>query len=136
MSGSARSGGDGPQSPDVQARAIKVIDLLLAGGANINLRVTNSRTHTGKMTAYIQGRDHEGQTALFAAAESGWNDVTKHLLEHGADPTLQDAASKLALDYARAPRPSGPGAQQPPAGAAAAARAATVALLASVPPKS
>jgi ankyrin repeat protein len=135
MSGSARSGGDGPQKDDVQARAVKVIDLLLDAGANINARVTDSRTHTAKMVAYIQGRDHEGQTALFAAAESGWGDVVKHLLSRGADPTIRDAAGKTALDYARTPRPAGPGAQAGAAGPAAASRAAAVAILESVTPK-
>ena len=135
MSGSARSGGDGPQPPDVQARALKVIDLFLDAGANINARVTDSHTHTAKMTAYIQGRDHEGQTALFAAAESGWDQVTKHLVDRGADPALRDASGKTPLDYARVPRPSGPGARTGPAGPAAAARAATVAYLEALGPK-
>ena len=132
MSGSARSGGDGPQKEDVQARAVRTIDLLLAAGANINARVTMSRTYTAKMTAYIQGRDHEGQTALFAAAESGWDQVTKHLVERGAQAAAVDAEGKLAIDYARSPRPSGPGSQAGPAGPVAAARAATVAYLESL----
>jgi hypothetical protein len=135
MSGSARSGGDGPQREDVQVRAVRVIDLLLDNGANINARVTNSRTHTAKLVAYVQGRDHEGQTALFAAAESGWGDVVKHLLSRGADPTLRDAAGKTALDYARSPRAAGPGAQTGAAGPAAASRAAAVAILESVTTK-
>jgi uncharacterized protein len=134
MSGSGRSGGDGPQRPDVQDRAVRVIDLFLDAGANINARVTNSRTHTAKMVAYVQGRDHEGQTALFAAAESGWGDVVKHLLSRGADPTVRDAAGKTALDYARTPRAAGPGA---PANnrAATESRAAAIAILESVTPK-
>ena len=136
MSGSARSGGDGPQKEDVQSHSVKVIDELLDAGANINARVTDSRTHTAKMTAYIQGRDHEGQTALFAAAESGWDQVTRHLVERGADPTLRDAAGKTPLDYARTPRPAGPGAQNGAAGPAAAARAATVSYLESLGSKS
>ena len=135
MSGSARSGGDGPQRPDVQVHAVKVIDLFLDAGANINARVTDSRTHTSKMTAYVQGRDHEGQTALFAAAESGWDQVTKHLVDRGADPTLRDASGKTPLDYAKAPRPAGPGAQNGAAAQLAAARAATVAYLESLGPK-
>jgi ankyrin repeat protein len=135
MSGSARSGGDGPQPPDVQARALKVIDLLLDAGAKVNLPVTDSHTHTAKMTAYIQGRDHEGQTALFAAAESGWDQVVKHLVDRGADPTLHDTVNKTPLEYARTPRPAGPGAQTGAAGPTAAARASTVAYLESLGPK-
>ena len=75
------------------------------------------------------------ETALFAAAESGWDQVTKHLVDRGADPTLRDAAGKTPLDYAKAPRPAGPGAQNGAPGQMAAARAATVAYLESLGPK-
>lgn len=143
MSGSSRGGvgsalGGARRAVDVQDRAIKTIDLLLNAGANINARVIGSHTHTAKLVAYVQGRDHEGQTALFAAAEAGWDRVVKHLIDRGADPNLRDGGGKLALDYARHPPPL--------FGAAAAAarrrgppdagRAATVALLASLAPKS
>ena len=135
MSGSARAGGGAPPSPDIQQRAIKTIDLLVDAGANINARVVDSHTHTAKMLAYIQGRDHEGQTALFSAAEAGWDKVVKHLLERGADPVAHDASGKTALDYARSPTPSGPGAPAPESGKAAESRAATVALLEPLVPK-
>jgi ankyrin repeat protein len=136
MSGSARGGvgsaigGSGRrQQVDVQARVIETIDLLLDAGANVNARVVDSHTRTAKLVAYVQGRDHEGQTALFSAAEAGWDRVVKHLVERGADPTVRDAAGKTALDHARSPPPAGPGGA--PAGGkdAAAARAATVAFL-------
>ena len=143
MSGSARGsvgsaiGGPGQQQIDAQARAIKTMDLLLDAGANINARVIDSRTRTGKLVAYVQGRDHEGQTTIFSAAEAGWDRVVKHLLERGADPTVRDAARKTALDYARSPPPAGPGARAGGGGpAAAASRAATVALLEPLVPKS
>jgi ankyrin repeat protein len=133
MSGSGRGNFNRAPQGDVQARALASIDLLLDAGANINARVANSHTHTAKLTAYVQGRDHEGQTALFAAAESGWDKVVKHLLERGADATVRDGSGKTALNYAKNPPPAGPGgAGAPPggvAGGAAAARAATVALL-------
>ena len=143
MSGSGRGGvgsaiiGGGSQQRDVQARVIETMDLLIDAGANINARVTDSHTHTAKLVAYIQGRDHEGQTALFSAAEAGWDKVVKHLLDRGADATVRDATAKTALDYARSPPQVGPG--PPPGGggpAAAASRAATVALLEAVVPKS
>jgi ankyrin repeat protein len=137
MSGSARAGGGGgPQPADIQDRAIKTIDLLLDAGANINARVTDSRTRTAKMTAYIPGRDHEGKTALFAAAESGWDRVVKRLIDRGADPTVRDAAGKTALDYARSPVPSRPGAPPETDGSKVAERAAAVALLEALTPKS
>jgi ankyrin repeat protein len=132
LSGSGRGGGGGggggPRDGDVQGRVINTMDLLLGAGANINGRITNSHTHTAKLTAYVQGRDHEGQTAIFAAAEAGWDKVVKHMIDRGADPTIRDASGKSALDYARTPPPAGPGGA-PPSGSNAASRAATVALL-------
>jgi len=144
MSGSSRGGvgsaiaggGGGHKQDDIQARAIATIDLLLQAGANINARVTDSHGHTAKLVAYVQGRDHEGQSALFAAAEAGWDKVVKHLLDRGAEPNVRDAAGKLALDYARNPPPAGPGAPARAGPEAAASRAATVALLEAQLPKS
>jgi ankyrin repeat protein len=145
MRGTGRAGGGGfgpgaGPGGDPQARTIKSIDLLLGAGADINARVIDSRTHTAKIMAYVQGRDQEGRTALFAAAEAGSDKVVKHLLERGADPTVRDAAGKTALDVARTPPPAGPGAAaaaagSPAAAAATASRAATIALLEPVTPK-
>jgi hypothetical protein len=132
MSGSGRGGGGGggggPRDSDAQVRVINTIDILLDAGANLNDRVLNSHTHTAKLTAYVQGRDHEGQSAIFAAAEAGWDKVVKHMLDRGADATFVDASGKTALDYARAPPKVGPGGA-PPGGSTSASRAATIALL-------
>jgi ankyrin repeat protein len=142
MSGSSRGGtgsaiiGGVPQQGDIQSRAIKVMDLLLDAGADINARVTDSHTRTAKLVAYIQGRDHEGQTAIFAAAEAGWDKVVKHMIDRGADPTVRDVAGKTALDYARSPPVIGPGPPPRRDGPGAASRAATVALLEGLLPKS
>jgi ankyrin repeat protein len=127
--GSAIGGGPGRQQVDVQARAIATLDLLLDAGANINARVVDSHTHTAKLVAYVQGRDHEGQTALFSAAEAGWDRVVKHMLDRGADPTVKDAAGKTALDHAKSPPPAGPGGAPAGGPGAAASRAATISIL-------
>jgi ankyrin repeat protein len=145
MTGSFRSaidpvGGTTPPPGDIQLHAIEVIDLLLAGGANINARVTDNHNRTARLTAYVYNRENEGKTALFAAAEFGWDKVVRHLLDCGADPTLRDAAGKTALDYARADAPVSPGGT--PADDANGARyktadrQATVAILEAAMPKS
>ena len=146
MRGTGRAGGGG--GPAVaQARLAtprlarsRASTCCWTAGADINARVIDSRTHTAKIMAYVQGRDQEGRTALFAAAESGSDKVVKHLLDRGADPTVRDAAGKSALDVARTPPPAGPGAAaaaagSPAAAAAAASRAATIALLEPLTPK-
>ncbi len=142
MSGTGRGNGAVPGGGDPQVRVMKTLDLLLDAGANINARITNSRTHTAKLVAYVAGRDNEGKTALFSAAEAGWDKVVKHMIERGADPTIKDAAGLTALDYARTP-PGGPASATAPASGrgptvlgGAADRAATVALLESLTPTS
>lgn len=130
MSGSGRGFPTIPGQGDIQARAIKTIDLLMNAGANVNARVTNSHTHTAKLVAYVRGRDHEGQTALFAAAESGWDRVVKDLLARSADATVRDDDGKTALDYARNPPAAFPGRAAGRRGRSEDTdRAATVALL-------
>lgn len=136
MSGTGRPNGGGAVAPgDLQALTIRTIDLLLDAGANINAQVLDSRTYTAKLNSYVQGRDQEGRTALFAAAEAGRDRVVKHLLERGADAAIKDAAGKTALDAARNPPAVAPAAAAAAAagggggGAAANGRAATIALL-------
>ncbi|MEY3659890.1 MAG: hypothetical protein RLZZ169_715 [Pseudomonadota bacterium] len=125
MTGTGRREGSQPQGGDAQVRIIQTLDLLLDAGADINARVTDSHTHSAKLVAYIQGRDHEGRTALFAAAELGWERVVQHLLERGADPSIKDAAGLTALDAALAPPRTGPQAPNPSEDA----KAAVVAVL-------
>lgn len=111
MSGTGRGGFGGGPEGDPQARAIKTIDILLDAGANVNAQVVDSHTYTAKLDTYVQGRDQEGRTALFAAAESGRDRVVQHLIDRGADPSIKDASGKTALDIAMAPAPAraGPG---------------------------
>jgi hypothetical protein len=144
MTGSFRSnidpvGGTTPPPGDIQDHAIEVIDLLLNAGANINARVSGNRTRTARLTAYVYNRENEGKSALFAAAEFGWDKVVEHLIERGADPTLRDAVGKTALDYARAEAPiSADGTPADDTGGnrfATSNRAATVAILEAVSPK-
>ncbi len=107
------AGRGGPGGGDA-TRTIRMVDLLLDAGANVNAQVIGSRNRSGTIMAYVAGRDQEGKTALMAAAEGGNTAVVEHLLERGADPTIKDAEGKTALDFAKTPPAA-------PAGAAAAA---------------
>jgi ankyrin repeat protein len=107
VNGSARGSTTLPKVDDLQGHIIKTLDILLDAGADINARVSDSHTFTAKLDAYVKGRDHEGQTALFGAAELGFDRVVEHLLERGADPAIRDAAGNSALDFALAPVGSG-----------------------------
>jgi uncharacterized protein len=111
---------------DIQPKVIAAIDVLLEHGADINAQITDSHTKTATLVAYVQGRDQEGRTALFGAAEQGWARVVEHLLAKGADPTLKDATGVTALDAALAPPRPGPGGAPGPT---AEGRAAVAALL-------
>ncbi len=140
--GGAPGGGPGPAVTPRHARSRASTCCSVPARMSMPASST-SRTHTAKIMAYVQGRDQEGRTALFAAAEAGSDKVVRHLLDRGADPALRDAAGKTALDAARAPPPAGPGAGaaaaaagSPAATAAAASRAATIALLEPLTPKS
>ena len=111
MSGNGRGPGGG-ESDDMQTKVIRTIDMLLDAGADINARVNDSHTLTAKLDTYIQWKDNEGRSALFGAAEIGWERVVSHLLERGADPLIMDNEGMTALDAALAPPRTGPGARR------------------------
>jgi ankyrin repeat protein len=114
LSGTGRPNNN--QQGDVQPKVIAALDVLLAHGANINAQITDSHTRTATLVAYVQGRDQEGRTALFGAAEQGWVKVVEHLLAKGADPSIKDATGMNALDAALVPpRAAGGGAPPPSA---------------------
>jgi hypothetical protein len=104
MRATGRAGGGGDAT-----RSIRMINLLLDHGANINAQVLGSCNHSGTIMAYVAGRDQEGKTALMSAAESGNLQVVQHLLERGANPMIQDGNGKTALDFAKAPPPAATG---------------------------
>jgi ankyrin repeat protein len=130
MTGTGRAVQGGPAGPDgdLQSNMIRTIDLLLAAGANVNAQVLDSHTHTATLMSYVAGRDQEGRTALYAAIEGNRDRVVKHLLEHGANPGVRDAAGKTPLDIARVPVAAGAGGAAPPKEVLA-SRAAIVSML-------
>jgi ankyrin repeat protein len=96
-----RFGGPPENSERAQARAIELIDMFLAAGADINAKITDDSSRTANVGR--QGNavsEHKGQTALFGAARNGWAKVVEHLLAKGADPRVTDALGKTPVDAA------------------------------------
>jgi ankyrin repeat protein len=88
--------------PTVQARAIQSIEILLAAGADINARVTDTKSRTARIARPSAITDGDGQTALFSAASRGWIDVTRFLVERGAKADVKDGMGRSPLDMALA----------------------------------
>jgi ankyrin repeat protein len=103
MNAAGMSGNVAPGPMGDATRAIKSIDILVDAGADINARITDSRTHTGVILAYVNGRDQEGRSALLGAADDGSAAIVEHLLKRGADLGARGADGKSALDLAREP---------------------------------
>jgi ankyrin repeat protein len=95
------SGRNRVDSDQPQARAIELLDLLLAAGADINAKITDLNALTARVGR--QGgavMEREGQTALFGAVKFGWTNVVEYLLAKGADPSVKDALGRTPLDGA------------------------------------
>jgi ankyrin repeat protein len=88
-------------SAEAQARAIELIDMLLAAGADIEARITDTHSRTANVGRQPNAvTEREGQTALYGAVRFGWTEVVEHLLAKGANPNVKDALGKTPLDAA------------------------------------
>ena len=91
----------GPDSEQTEARAIELLDLLLAAGADIDAKIGNSHFLTARVGRQPSAvTEREGQTALYGAVKFGWTKVVEYLLARGADPNVKDALGKTPLDGA------------------------------------
>ena len=100
----ARTGASvlGPGAPDnVLQLSLATMEILRSAGADVNARITDVTSLTGRIARTNTMTNKQGQTALFQAAELGRTAVVKYLLDHGAKPELKDDAGKTALDVAR-----------------------------------
>ena len=98
---SGRFGDQRPNADQAQARAIELIDLFLAAGANINAEITDDSSRSANVGRQPNAvTERKGQTALYGAAKNGWASVVEHLLANGADPNVTDALGKTPVDAA------------------------------------
>jgi ankyrin repeat protein len=88
----------GSYGGDVQSRALAMLDLLVKAGADVDARVTDTSSRTGRIARASSMTSREGQTALYGAINWGWADVVRFLLDHGARVDVADAAGKTPID--------------------------------------
>ena len=74
------------------------MELLRKAGADVNARIIDVTSLTGRIARTNTMTDRQGQTALFLAVESRRSEIVRYLIEHGARPDLKDDAGKTALD--------------------------------------
>ena len=88
----------GSYGADAQDKSIVVMKRLLAAGADINARVTDTSSHSAIIARPSSMTNKQGQTAIFGTINWGWTRVAKFLIENGARLDIRDAAGKTVLD--------------------------------------
>src|SRR5690606_30997760 len=86
--------------PEIEDKVIASLEILLASGADIDARVTDTQSRTARIARPTAITDRDGQTALYSAAGRGWPRVTGFLIEHGADVAIVDDGGRSPLDEA------------------------------------
>jgi ankyrin repeat protein len=106
MAAAGHSSGRGFGEPQAnteraQARAIELIDMFLAAGADINAKITDDSSRTASVGRQPNAvTERKGQNALYGAVKNGWASVVDHLLAYGADPKISDALGRTPVDAA------------------------------------
>jgi ankyrin repeat protein len=88
----------GSYGADAQDKSIVVMKRLLAAGADINARVTDTSSHSAVIARPSSMTNKQGQTAIFGTINWGWTRVAQFLIENGARLDIKDAAGKTVLD--------------------------------------
>ena len=80
--------------PDLEGRAIHIIGLLLAAGADVNARILDTSSRTAVIARPNATASRQGQTAIFGTISRDWPRVAQFLLEKGARVDIKDDAGK------------------------------------------
>ncbi|HEY4338964.1 MAG TPA: ankyrin repeat domain-containing protein [Steroidobacteraceae bacterium] len=87
----------GDFSKDAPAKAVTTLDILVKAGANVNARVTDTSSHSGRIARASQMTERQGQTALYGAITRHWTPVVRYLLVHGAKVDVADDKGRTPL---------------------------------------
>jgi ankyrin repeat protein len=88
-------------APDAEARSIATMKILIAAGADVNARATDTSGRTARIARPSAVTDRQGQTAIYGAINWGWVSVVRFLLDNGARLDIADAKGKTPLDAIR-----------------------------------
>jgi ankyrin repeat protein len=92
----------GPGPPDtVISQSLETMEILRAAGADVNARITDVTSLTGRIARTNTMTDRQGQTALHLVAELGRTRVVQYLLDHGAKTDIADDMARRPADLAR-----------------------------------
>jgi hypothetical protein len=85
-----------------------VLKVLLAAGADINARITDTSSHTALIARPSSMSERQGQTAIFGAIGAGtvneetpqrnWLKLTQFLIDNGAKLDIKDARGRTLID--------------------------------------
>jgi ankyrin repeat protein len=84
----------------IQDKIIGSIEILLAAGADINARISDTSSRTARIARPSSMTDREGQTVIFRAAEQGWARVVEFMIANGASVDVVDSLGHSPMDYA------------------------------------
>jgi uncharacterized protein len=108
--GMGMRGGPGTIVPDYRGdfgleaanNAVRTLAILIKSGANVNARVTDTSSHSGRIARASSMTKRQGETALYGAIFRGWTPVVQYLLQHGARADVMDDVGRTPLMVARA----------------------------------
>jgi ankyrin repeat protein len=98
-----RTGGGvlGPGTPaNVIELSLETMEILRQAGADVNARITDTTSLTGRIARANTLTGRQGQTTLFFAAETGRTEVVRYLLDHAATVDVVDDMSRTPIDVA------------------------------------